>query len=720
MFAYFGMIAMALVVMLMLTSISIFSGFLHKIELAAKGLFGDIVIEPNSNIGFGYYDEYIALTAGGQFELPIGRFKEHNQAGKSYFTFEPGNKIDTSYSFAAGNQYMRFVRYSQSLTKQKQFPISLEIKPVFDANPKLPYAKNSALIDLPEEPEELPKIVETMKPVLLKGIATINDSGKNFRITLDKNSLAKIPLVNANRKKLPKGYMLAADGKMTLNPAVKQLEAGDPFILTLGILNLKGRDNFSLHVQVAGIRLPGRATVSDFENGLFIQKGMKAPNFNPPIELIEKRWREDRKILEALVAREFKNILEKLTPQQQKKFTSNWKSLALYIQNNNVKLTRTQTELLPKLARANDVARLALMELSYTKKKLPDIIKLKEMIATARKTGASETEISDLEEQLEELITGRNSVVWEDVENRVILGHGLQGLSFKADTGEAIRLLGPGDRVTLSVAQMGREIARGDTPIAKQDFYIIDENRSGVSSIDRKLVYVPFDKLQQLNRMTATPQMPDRCSQIHFKVKPGQDSKQNLIVVADDMQKILNQFKMIFPRAFSSSFVRVQTWRQRQAEVVTPIENQRTLLIFFGSLFCIVLPTLIFVIFYTIISQKIREIGLLKALGASGRGIAMIFLTYGSVIGLVGGLLGILCAYYITVNINEIHNWLAKLLGVRIWNARVFMFDEIPNELDWNAAWIILAGAVASGILGALWPAIRAASMRPIKALRYE
>ena len=58
--AYFAMIGVALCVAMLLIAVSVMNGFLHKIEVAAKGLFGDIVVEPSSYSGMGYYDEFIA------------------------------------------------------------------------------------------------------------------------------------------------------------------------------------------------------------------------------------------------------------------------------------------------------------------------------------------------------------------------------------------------------------------------------------------------------------------------------------------------------------------------------------------------------------------------------------------------------------------------------------------------------------------------------------
>jgi lipoprotein-releasing system permease protein len=60
------------------------------------------------------------------------------------------------------------------------------------------------------------------------------------------------------------------------------------------------------------------------------------------------------------------------------------------------------------------------------------------------------------------------------------------------------------------------------------------------------------------------------------------------------------------------------------------------------------------------------------------------------------------------------------VLGLRIWDPEVYAFDTIPNTMVPMTAAIIVGVAIISSILGALVPAIRAARMNPVEALRWE
>jgi lipoprotein-releasing system permease protein len=129
---------------------------------------------------------------------------------------------------------------------------------------------------------------------------------------------------------------------------------------------------------------------------------------------------------------------------------------------------------------------------------------------------------------------------------------------------------------------------------------------------------------------------------------------------------------------------------------------------------------LILAIFWAIVREKTKDVGILRAIGASRRGISVVWLGYALIIGVIGSLAGGALAHLIVWNVNEIHDWMGKTLGVSVWSPEVYYISKIPSEIDPGRALLVVCAGVFLSVLGALIPAVLAAKMDPVKSLRFE
>ncbi len=251
----------------------------------------------------------------------------------------------------------------------------------------------------------------------------------------------------------------------------------------------------------------------------------------------------------------------------------------------------------------------------------------------------------------------------------------------------------------------------------ERNYWVVDDSRTQVYFYDSTSVYVDFDLLQKDLAMEATqdPPSPARTSQLQIKLKPGVSLAKGKAVVREVVDKVLADGNAIlrFPPI-------VQTWEESQKQFLGAVEKEKVLVTVLFSFISVVAVFLIFCIFYMIVAEKTRDIGILKAVGATQAGVATIFLGYGLAIGIVGGGLGFLVGWQVCHNINWIHEQMGKLLGIRVFTPESYAFDTIPNTINPREAAIIVAVAILSSVLGAVVPAWSASRLDVVKTLRFE
>jgi lipoprotein-releasing system permease protein len=255
-------------------------------------------------------------------------------------------------------------------------------------------------------------------------------------------------------------------------------------------------------------------------------------------------------------------------------------------------------------------------------------------------------------------------------------------------------------------------------------YWIVDDSRTKIWQYDERTVYVPFNVLQNdLQMAEYTPPgggpqdtEPARVTDIQIGLKPGYD----MYAVKPKIQEIVENVLTRHGMSYTLDRLRVQTWEEQQAKFLNAVEKEKVLVTGLFGIISIVAIFLIFCIFFMIVVEKTRDIGIIKSVGATSNAVAWIFLGYGVTIGVVGGGLGLLSGYLIVHNINQLHDWLGRAMGVRIWDPETYAFDTIPNTLNPREVAVIVAISIVASLLGALVPAIRAARMHPIEALRWE
>jgi lipoprotein-releasing system permease protein len=269
----------------------------------------------------------------------------------------------------------------------------------------------------------------------------------------------------------------------------------------------------------------------------------------------------------------------------------------------------------------------------------------------------------------------------------------------KADGEEHFRVL-PGEDVQLTFPTAGAP------PKAVSDkFTIVDFYESKMLEYDSMFIFMPIKELQRLRGMLDPSTGVGYVNAIEIKLRGGADGN----AVRDKLRA-----------AFAPGLYRVETWRDKQGALLAAVQMETTILNILLFLIIAVAGFGILAIFYMIVVEKTRDIGILKSLGASGRGVMGIFLAYGLSLGLVGSGVGLVLGLTFVHYINPVADFLGWVMGRPLFNPEIYYLYRIPTIVfPETAAWIV-AGALGIAVLASVLPALRAARLHPVEALRYE
>jgi lipoprotein-releasing system permease protein len=122
----------------------------------------------------------------------------------------------------------------------------------------------------------------------------------------------------------------------------------------------------------------------------------------------------------------------------------------------------------------------------------------------------------------------------------------------------------------------------------------------------------------------------------------------------------------------------------------------------------------------TFIVMKTREIGLMKALGASNRQVTWVFLGQSLVVSLFGILAGLGAGLLALAYRNEFLDLMRRITGMELFPASLYNFTQLPARIVPGDLLVICGGSLLICLLAAAFPAHYASRMDPVEALRYE
>lgn len=185
--------------------------------------------------------------------------------------------------------------------------------------------------------------------------------------------------------------------------------------------------------------------------------------------------------------------------------------------------------------------------------------------------------------------------------------------------------------------------------------------------------------------------------------------------------RIAKEIRSSFEKLGISSYFNVIPYYEFEfaRDLILQLQSDRYLFTLIGIIILVVASSNILSLLFLLVNDKKKEIGILKAMGASTKSIALIFALSGLFLGMISFGIGLATAYFTLHNIDSLVHFLSALQGHEAFNPDIYG-NHLPNELSRR---VLITMAIATPIvslIAASFPAIKAARLNPSDILRNE
>jgi lipoprotein-releasing system permease protein len=273
------------------------------------------------------------------------------------------------------------------------------------------------------------------------------------------------------------------------------------------------------------------------------------------------------------------------------------------------------------------------------------------------------------------------------VEDAVVADQAYPGIIIGRELAKSLHVY-VGDELTL-VSPLGELGPMGLLPKARR-FRVSAIFYSGMYEYDASQAYVMLDVAQEFLDMK--------------NLVSGVD------VRVDEPERV-DEVRALVEKAVADPTLRVRDWKEMNKNLFSALKLEKIATFIILSLAILVASFCIICTLLLMVTEKSKEIAILKALGATDRGILRIFMAEGMIIGGIGTVFGVATGLAVSLGL--------RWFGVRL-DPDVYYVDRLPINVDPGDFALVAVAALLITTLATLYPALAASRLRPVDGIRYE
>ena len=252
-----------------------------------------------------------------------------------------------------------------------------------------------------------------------------------------------------------------------------------------------------------------------------------------------------------------------------------------------------------------------------------------------------------------------------------------------------------GDTVLL-MSPTGEDTIIGNLP-KQENYKITSIFDSGLIEFDQNVAFLNIDNLEGLLNLDS--------------------SKRNIEIYLNnplDIEKTKKEVQKIFQNNF------IYTWADLNRSLFSALKVERNVMFIILSLIIIVAAFNIISGLTILVKNKTKEIAILKSIGVLNKSITKIFFLIGFYIGTTATIFGITIGVLFSVYIENIRTFLSDIFEIPLFPEEIYFLSKMPSEVNVKSIIVISICSIVVTSIVSIFPALKAAKLDPIKALKYE